>query len=108
MQRSLRESGHRPALGRVGHCHHVVRDALCFLRRGSSGADGHAPVDLHGVHGHHLAAEALCQGHAHFGFAGGGGADDADNTVVHGEAPFVENGGGVRIAAPVTSVTSSQ
>ena len=66
-----------------------------------------APVDLHGVHGHHLAAEALCQSHAHFGFAGGGGADDADNTVVHGKAPFVGDME-LRIAAPVTSVTGSQ
>ena len=75
--------GHGPALRRVRHGHHVVGHALHLLRRGGGGADGHAPVELHGVHGHHLAVKALCQRHAHLRLAAGRGPHHADDLVVH-------------------------
>ena len=47
------------------------------------GGVGHAPVYLHGVHGHHLAAEALRQRHTHLRLAAGRGPHHADDLVVH-------------------------
>ena len=82
------EPGHGPALGGIGHAHHVVGDALHLLRSGGGGADGHAPIDLHGVHGHHLAAEAAGQRHAHFCFSCGGGTHHADDLWDHRGTPF--------------------
>ena len=77
------EPGHGPALGGIGHPHHVVGDALHLLRSGGGGADGHAPIDLHGVRGHHLAAEAVGQRHAHFRFSRGGGTHHTDDLRDH-------------------------
>ena len=80
--------GHGPALTGVRHGDHVVGDALRLLRRGGGGADGHAPVDLHGVRRDHLAAESSGDGHAHLGFSAGRGAHDADDFGCHDSSPF--------------------
>src|SRR5699024_7520620 len=76
--------GHVPAHGEVlpGVCHvqHVVGHPLHLLRCGLGGADVHAPVDLHGVCGHHFPVPHLGQTHRRGGFPGGGGAAD-DLTV---------------------------
>ena len=77
----LDEPGHGPLLGGVRHRHHVVGDAVHFLRGGGGGADGHPPVDLHGVHADHLAVIPLGQQYAHFGFAAGGGAHHAEHGI---------------------------
>lgn len=63
--------------------HHMVGDALHLLRSGGGGADGHAPIDLHGVHRHHLTAEAVGQRHAHFRFSCGSGTHHADDLRDH-------------------------
>ena len=44
-------------------------------------------VDLHGVAGHYLTVQLLCQGNGQGGLSGGGGAGYADE-VVHGQFPF--------------------
>ena len=79
----LREAGNRPALTRVGHADHVVRDALRLLGRGGGGADGHAAVDLHRVHRHDLAVKGLRERHAHFRFSGCRGSHHADHLRRH-------------------------
>jgi len=71
--------GGGPLLRRVRHGDHVMGDPLHLRRRGGGGADGHAPVDLHGVHGHHLAVQLPGQGHGHFRFSAGGGSYHAQN-----------------------------
>ena len=69
--------GRRPALRRVRHRHHVVGYPLHLFPRGSGGTDGHAPVELHGIHADHLAVKAFGQRHAHLRFSRGGGAHHA-------------------------------
>ena len=64
--------GRRPTLRRVSYRHHVVGYPLHLLLRGCGGTDGHAPVELHGIHADHLAVKAFGQCHAHFRFSRGG------------------------------------
>ena len=85
--------GHGEVLPRVGHIQHVVGDAAHFLPGGLGGADVHAPVDLHGVGGDHLAIVKLGQLHRHAGLSRGGGAYDDNDLRGHRAPPFQENVG---------------
>ena len=77
----LDETGHGVGLLWIGNADHVVGDALHFLRCGGGGADGHAPVDLHGIGGDDFAVKLFGQLDAELCFAAGGGAHDADDLV---------------------------
>ena len=82
----LRIPGGGPALPGVRHGDHMMGHAAHLRLGGGGGADGHAPVNLHGVGGDHLAAESLGQQHTQGGLAAGSGAHHADNlpSVRHG------------------------
>ena len=54
--------GHAVIVAGVGNGHHVVGDALHLFGGGTGRADGHIPVDLHGVGGDHLTPQGLGQG----------------------------------------------
>ena len=83
--------GHTVVFSGIHHPHHVVGDPRHLLRRGPGGADGHVPVDLHGVGGDHLSPQPLGQGHPQFGLSCGGGAADDDEFWRHGAPPFLRD-----------------
>ena len=72
--RHLRIAGGRPLLRRIRHRHHMVRHAVHLLFRRGGGADGHAPIDLHGVHGDHFPVKFFRQQYAQRGLSAGRGA----------------------------------
>ena len=80
--------GHGVVLLRLRHVDHVVGDAPLLRPGGLGGADVHAAVDLHGVGGHHLPAEAEGQLRGQGGLARGGGAADHQDVGFHGRPPF--------------------
>ncbi len=76
--------GDAGGLGDVPDVHQMVRDPTPLRRGELGGADVHAPVELHGVGVDHFAVEGTGQGHGQVGLAGGGGADDRDDTGAAG------------------------
>ena len=71
-------------LRRIGHVDHMVGHAPHFLGGGLGGAHVHAPVELHGVAGQHLAVQGQSQLHGQPGFPGRRGPDHADDVLIHG------------------------
>ena len=66
-------------LVRIRHVNHVMGHPGLFGRGGLGRADVHAPVNLHGVRPHNLAAEFLGKGKGKAGLAHAGGAAQHDH-----------------------------
>ena len=81
--RQLAEARDREALARFDKIHQVMGYSLFFILGRLCRCDIHVLVDLHGIGGDDLTAEALGDLHRQGGLARGGRSDNGDNFLLH-------------------------